>query len=141
MIKFNFTTPTGVIYKGDVLNVSVPTTSGVISILSDHTPLISTIKSGELVIVDRDGESSSYAVYNGVVHVKDISESHYSTEVNVLVASADDVEELDEKSLKEALQRAEEIEQNGESFEDVGLNSSPIERELNRIRLAKKHAR
>lgn len=139
MIKFNFTSPGGQIFAGDAMQVSVPTTSGVVAILERHTPLIATIRTGELVITKANNTTQSFAVYNGVLQVKDTDEG--GTEVNVLVSSADDVEDLDIKTLQEAMVHAKDVEKNGESFEDVGMNGSAIERELNKVRLAKKHAR
>ena len=139
MIKFNFTSPAGQIYKGDALQVSVPSTSGVVVILPLHTPLISTIKFGELTITNPDKTIRQFAVYNGVLHVKDTENG--GTEVNVLVSSADDVKEIDAKVAQDAIARAKDVQENGESFEDVGMSGSLIERELNKVRLAKKHAR
>ena len=51
-IKFEIATPEKVLMKEEILSVSVPTTSGEVTILPDHIPLISILKSGVFKVLD-----------------------------------------------------------------------------------------
>lgn len=135
MIKLRVVTPDNIVVDEVVDNVSIPTTSGMITVLNKHVPLVSTIKSGEMT-VRKGGTGIGYAIFKGVVnvrpHIKGI------TEVVVLLESSDRVDELDEAIAQEALSRVEEMKLEEEEDIDFGATVSVVERELNRIKLARK---
>ena len=81
-ISLKIITPLSVSFEGMAEEVVLTSTSGVITILPGHIPLISTIKAGELVI-KKDGVSTPFAVFKGVVHVKEVLAG--TTEIVVLV--------------------------------------------------------
>jgi len=138
MIKLRVVTPDAVVIDEIVDNVSVPTTTGMITVLNKHVPLVSTIKSGEMTV--RKGETGvGYAVFKGVVNVRPHDKG--LTEVVVLLESSDKVDELDEAIAKEALSRAEEVKKEKEESLEFGQTESIIERELNRVKLARKYKR
>ncbi len=138
MIKLRVVTPDAVVIDEIVDNVSVPTTTGMITVLNKHVPLVSTIKSGEMTV--RKGETGvGYAVFKGVVNVRPHDKGW--TEVVVLLESSDKVDELDEAIAKEALSRAEEVKNEKEEALEFGQTESIIERELNRVKLARKYKR
>jgi F-type H+-transporting ATPase subunit epsilon len=138
MIKLRVVTPDAVVIDEIVDNVSVPTTTGMITVLNKHVPLVSTIKSGEMTV--RKGETGvGYAVFKGVVNVRPHDKG--LTEVVVLLESSDKVDELDEAIAKEALSRAEEVKNEKEEALEFGQTESIIERELNRVKLARKYKR
>ncbi len=138
MIKLKVVTPDKVIIDELVDNVSVPTTTGVITILNKHVPLISTVRSGEM-LVRRGGSGISYAVFNGVVnirpHIKGL------TEVVVLLERSEVSEDIDEKRAQQALKRAKELlDEEGDEVE-FGRLEGMIEKELNRVKIALKYKR
>ena len=53
-LHFEITTPERTVYKEDIDQVTVPTASGEITILPNHTPLVSQLASGELVVKHGD---------------------------------------------------------------------------------------
>ena len=138
MLKLKVVTPDKVIVDEIVDNISVPTTSGVITVLNKHIPLVSAIKAGEMV-VRKAGAGVGYSVYKGLVnvrpHVKGL------TEVVVLLERGEMVDELDHDRAEEALARAKAMLEEKEEDVDFSLFEGLIEKELNRVRIARKYKR
>lgn len=61
-------TPDENLFKGTAESVVVPGTSGLIGILKDHAPFITTLQKGNVVITSGKGEES-FKVKGGVVEV------------------------------------------------------------------------
>lgn len=150
MIKINFAVRNNQIYNGLARQIIIPTVDGEITILSGHIPLITVIKSGELVITDEHGKHFKYAVTRGAVIVErggtqtptltspSFGEGPLNTVVTLICDDAIESEMIDIAIEQEAVARAEEVIKNGETYEDIGGLTSPLERELNRIRVAKR---
>jgi F-type H+-transporting ATPase subunit epsilon len=138
MLKLKVITPDKIIIDEVVDSVSLPTTSGMITILSKHIPLVSIIKAGEMNI-KKAGSGVGYSVYKGLVnvrpHVKGI------TEVVVLLERGEMVDELDVERAEEALKRAEAMLEEKVDDEDFSLFEGLVEKELNRVKIAKKYRR
>jgi F-type H+-transporting ATPase subunit epsilon len=138
MLKLKVVTPDKVIVDEVVDNISIPTTSGMITVLNKHIPLVSTIKAGEMVI-RRAGSGVGYSVYKGLVnvrpHVKGL------TEVVVLLERGEMVDELDHDRAEEALARARAMRDEQEEDVDFSLFEGLIEKELNRVKIARKYRR
>jgi F-type H+-transporting ATPase subunit epsilon len=136
MLTLKVITPDKLVYDEVVTSVSIPTTSGMITVLDKHSPIVSTIKSGELT-VRKDGTGISYAIYSGLVavrpHIKGL------TEVVVLLEHTEKVEDLDEENLQVALTRAKELAHEKRDDSDFEHFESLIERELSRVRIARKY--
>lgn len=138
MLKIKVVTPDKVLVDEIIDSVSIPTTSGMITVLSKHVPLVSTIKSGEM-IVRKAGTGMGYAVFKGLVNVRPHMKG--LTEVVVLLERSEPVEELDHARAEEALARARALAEENENDEDFALFEGLIEKELNRVRVAVKHNR
>jgi F-type H+-transporting ATPase subunit epsilon len=138
MLKIKVVTPDKVLVDEVIDSVSIPTTSGMITVLNKHVPLVSTIKSGEM-IVRKAGTGVGYAVYKGLVNVR----PHHKglTEVVVLLERSEAIEELDHARAEEALARARAVALENEDDEDFAVFEGLIEKELNRVRVAVKHNR
>lgn len=138
MLKLKVVTPDKIIADEIVDSISLPTTSGVITVLNKHVPLVSTIKAGEMV-VRKGGSGVGYSVYKGLVnvrpHVKGI------TEVVVLLERGEMVEELDQTRAEEALARAQALAKEKEDNDDFALFEGLVEKELNRVKIARKYRR
>lgn len=133
-IKFKIVTPERIVYENDVLQVSIPTTTGEITILPNHMPLISVVSAGELKIKDVSGEHT-IAIAGGAVEIKP------GNEVVILADHAERADEIDLLRAEEAKMRAEEQMQKLKNIEDVDYAKlqAVMERELNRIRIGKKY--
>lgn len=138
MLKLKVVTPDKVIVDEIIDSVSIPTTSGVITVLSKHIPLVSTIKAGEM-IVKKAGTGISYAVFKGLVNVRPHRKG--LTEVVVLLERSEKVEELDHARAEEALARAKALADEKDDDADFALFEGLIEKELNRVKIAVKHRR
>ena len=61
-------TPDENLFKGTAESIIVPGTSGLIGILNDHAPFITTLQRGSVVITSSKGEDT-FKVKGGVVEV------------------------------------------------------------------------
>lgn len=111
-IKFEIATPERVLLKEDILSVSVPTTSGEVTILPDHIPLISILKPGVLEIRLLNGETSLMSVSGGFLEVLE-------NKIVILADTAEKAEELDEQRIKDARLKAIEMRQSEKFKDDV----------------------
>lgn len=135
-IELHIITPLGQVLEAKVESVSVPTTSGIITILPNHIPLVSVLKAGELVTF-KDGAKVSYAVWNGVVEVASTGQD---TVVTVLVNRSEKAAEINIEQAEAAYKRAKDI-QDGihESDIDFARFESLMEKELNRVHIGRKY--
>ena len=138
MLKLKVITPDKIIADEVVDSITIPTTSGVITVLNKHIALVSTIKSGEMT-VKKSGMGIGYAVYKGLVNVR----PHFKgiTEVVVLLERGEMVEDLDHDRAEEALKRAEALRDEKDDNADFSFFEGMVEKELNRVKIAKKHRR
>lgn len=138
MLKLKVVTPDKVLVDEVIDSVSIPTTTGMITVLNKHVPLVSTIKSGEMV-VRKAGAGIGYAVWKGLVNVR--PHMRGLTEVVVLLERSEPVEELDHARAEEALARAKALAEEKEDDLDFSLFESLVEKELNRVKIARKYKR
>lgn len=57
------------VFVGEVSSVRVPGTGGSFEILNHHAPLVSSLKAGEVRIIDAAGTRSSYQIDGGFIEV------------------------------------------------------------------------
>lgn len=136
MLKIKVVTPDKILLDEVIDSVSIPTTSGVITVLSKHIPLVSTIKAGEMV-VRKAGAGIGYAVWNGLVNVR--PHRRGLTEVVVLLERSEHVDDLDHDRAEEALARAKAMAEEKDDDVDFGMFEALIEKELNRVKVARKY--
>lgn len=101
-IKFKIATPERVVYQGEVEQLTCPTTTGEITVLPDHIPLVSNIKSGELRVKENE-HVHNFFVSGGCVEILP------QNEVVVLADVSEHDEEIDLERAEEARARAEKI--------------------------------
>lgn len=94
----------------DCLSLSVPTKSGIITILPEHAALFSLLHYGEVVIRTEDNKESYLLVSGGFVSVK-------KDKVTLLIDFGVRSEDIDEKAVSEAKARAEEAMKNNPTEE------------------------
>lgn len=132
-IKFEIVTPERTVLKQDILQVSVPTTSGEITVLPDHIPLVSVLKTGVIELKLADNNIEIISVSGGFIEVM-------KDKIVILADTAERAEELDESKIEEAKLRAEEAKKNAKFVDDVEFAnvSAQIERELARLHAVNK---
>ena len=125
-------TPERVLYDGTVEQVTIPTQSGEITVLSHHIPLVSLLKPGELII-NREGDTVAMVVSTGMLHIG-------TQEVIILADTAERIEEIIEERAEEARKRAEDLlsQQTFDTTEYATI-AAKLEKELARLRIARKH--
>lgn len=138
MLKIKVVTPDKVLVDEVIDSVSIPTTSGVITVLNKHVPLVSIIKSGEMII-KKAGAGIGYAVFKGLVNVRPHRKG--LTEVVVLLERSEPIEELDHTRAEEALARARTMKEEKDDDVDFALFEGLVEKELNRVKIARKYKR
>ncbi len=132
-IKFEIATPERVVFKDQILQVSVPTTEGEVTILPKHSPLVSILKSGVLEIKKTDNSVEIISVSGGFLEV-------LLNKIIVLADTAERAEEIDLERAEEARKRAEESIKNlrnADASQFANL-SAQIEKELARSRSVKR---
>lgn len=134
MLKLKIATPEKVIYENEILQVSIPTMDGEITVLPNHVPLVSVLKAGEMKIVDKAGEQV-LAVSGGFLEVRG------QNEIVILADNAERATEIDIDRAEQARLRAEEMMKQTKAGEDVDFAKlqAMIDREMNRIRVGKKY--
>jgi len=69
-MKIEIITPDKTVFEGDIKSVRVPGKKGSFQVLKDHAPIVSTLESGPVIMVDQDGNETRYLINGGVIEVK-----------------------------------------------------------------------
>ena len=133
-IHFQLVTPERTVLSKELVSLSCPTTLGQITILPDHAALVATLVPGELHAKTQNDEFF-INVTGGFVEVKK------GSEVVVLADAAEHHYEIDAERAEEDKKRAEEaLRQVSVSDEEYAKVAAAMERNLSRIKIARKHA-
>ena len=62
-------TPDKKLFSGEVKSVKLPGSAGSFGVLKDHAPLISSLKKGDVTVVDDQKKNHSFPIKGGVVEV------------------------------------------------------------------------
>ena len=125
-LSIEILTPSGRYLKTVADFLSVKGGKGMIGILPNHAPLITTIEVSKLTI-RKNGKESIYAVSEGLMHIKE--GSNITISVNSIEAS----DEIDIDRALKAKQRAEENMLDPEK--DILRAKAALARALNRINI------
>jgi F-type H+-transporting ATPase subunit epsilon len=128
-LRLDMVTPYKQFLSQDVEEVTAPGTVGEFGILPGHTPLLTTLKIGELSY--RQGAETFHVAVNwGYVEVED-------DKVTVLVETAEPADEIDLERAKVALGRAEEaLRKLSPEDKDFMAQQAAVERAMIRIQVA-----
>lgn len=69
-MKIEIITPDKKVFEGNIKSVRVPGKKGSFQVLKDHAPIISTLEKGPVIIVDAEGNQTTYEISGGVIEVK-----------------------------------------------------------------------
>lgn len=134
-IKLKVVTPEKTVVDLEVYQATLPVEGGEVTVLPNHIPYIGAIKSGEILLrKTAGGEEVSLATSGGFV------EFHDNTLV-ILADTAERAEEIDLARAEAARKRAEELKQvqTQVSDEEYARTAALLEKELTRVRVARKH--
>lgn len=137
MIHAIIATPEKEVFRGELKKIILTTSSGEIAVLRGHEPLISTIDAGHIIIEKEDGEREIFSGFNGIINIEN---NKGETSVKVLIESSENVKDLDEKALQEAIERAEKA--NTEKVDDLGLGVDlNLLKDMHKLKLARRYNR
>ncbi len=134
LLHIQLVTPERQVLAQEARSVTCPTQDGQITVLPGHAPLITTLRSGELIVRTESDEHSIHiaggfmqiTAGGGTIILADAAEHFY--EINV--ARAEVAKQLAEKSMKEQTI----------SEEEYALAAGVLQKSFNRITIARKHA-
>jgi F-type H+-transporting ATPase subunit epsilon len=69
-MKIEIITPDRKIYEGEIKSVRVPGKKGSFQVLKDHAPIISTLESGQVRMIDEQNNEVIYEIGGGIIEVK-----------------------------------------------------------------------
>lgn len=58
-----------VLFSGEADSVTVPAADGVMTILTHHMPLITTLKAGMIIVKHKEGKPEEFAITSGFLEV------------------------------------------------------------------------
>ena len=126
LFKVEILTPFGQYLTTEADYLSTTSAMGVMGVLPNHAPLISTLEISKLII-RRNGKEYTYAIGGGVIHIK---KDH---SVTLLVESIERSDEIDVKRALSAKERAEKRLHENASEVDVQRAKASLLRALNRL--------
>lgn len=132
-LKLEIVTPEARIFSDEVDSVVLPGAEGEMGVLPMHANLVTTLKHGELVYT-KGGKSQHLAVGEGLVEVT-------GTTTRVLTDMAVGVEDIDEKAVEAALERAKHALENikpGADNEEVAATMAMIQRSSAQLHVKRK---
>jgi len=128
-IRLDIVTAERAVYSEDVDMVIAPGVEGQLGILPHHTPLMTTLQPGEL-LVRKSGEEVSLAISGGFLEVR-------PDRVLVLADTAERAEEIDIARAEEAKRRAQErLAERQVPEVDSARAEAALRRSLARLRVA-----
>ncbi|MDO8496680.1 MAG: F0F1 ATP synthase subunit epsilon [bacterium] len=68
-MKLSITSLKGLEFDGEVVSVNLKTTSGEITVLDNHRPLITALTKGEAVVIKKDGDKLNFNIESGFLEV------------------------------------------------------------------------
>jgi F-type H+-transporting ATPase subunit epsilon len=132
-LKLEIVTPEGSVYSEDVEMVTLPGVVGQMGIYPQHTPLMTQMVPGEL-IVRKDGRDLFIATGEGLIEVT-------ANRVAVLTDLAVPADRIDEAKAEEARRRAEARLREKLSDEEVATVNASLARSLAQLRVKRRHRR
>lgn len=68
-MKLSIISLKGIQYDGEAVSVNIKTTSGEITVLDNHRPLVTQLVSGRAVVAKKNGEKTDFNIVSGFMEV------------------------------------------------------------------------
>ena len=68
-MKLSIVSLKGIEFEGEAVSVNIKTTSGEITVLDNHQPLLTTLTAGQASIIKKDGEIFNINIESGFLEV------------------------------------------------------------------------
>lgn len=134
-MKIEIVTPEKIAYSEDADQVTIPTPEGEITVLPNHTSLVTQLLPGALT-VKKGGQYSILASGGGFAEIT-------GKKVSVVTDLAQRPEEIDERDAEEARKRAESAlaERERLSEEEFAVTAANLQKALAQLRVKRRHRR
>jgi len=100
-IKFEIVTPERIVLKKEIIQITVPTKQGEITVLPGHIPLVASLLPGVVEIVKEDKNREIISVSGGFIEV-------LKDKIVILADTAERADEIDIEKAEAARKKAEE---------------------------------
>ena len=130
-------TPEKVIISDKYISATVPSTTGELTILPGHIPLVTPIKAGGIILKTETGANTCLAVSSGILEVRpDFS-------MAILANSAERAEDIELERAEKAKERIEQLikEKKDNVDMDYAILQSTLSKEMARIKIARRHSK
>lgn len=128
-LKLEITTPTGVVFSGDVEHVRAPGVKGSFGVLPGHTPFVTSLEIG-VIHATEGGKETLFATSGGVCEVQE-------GRVVILAETAEAQTKIDVERAGAAKKRAEDRIASKNGNIDYERARTALMRALNRIHVVK----
>src|SRR3972149_9514171 len=134
-MRLEIVTPEKIAYSEEADQVTLPTALGEITVLPGHTPLVTQLLPGELVLK----KGNQYSILASGAGFAEIT----GKKVSVVTDLAQRPEEIDERAAEEARKRAEEAltERERLSEEEFAVTAANLQKALAQLRVKRKQKR
>jgi F-type H+-transporting ATPase subunit epsilon len=129
-LKLEIVTPEEKIYSEDVNMVTLPGAEGELGVYPKHVPLLTTLKPGELRVV-QDGRETAMAVGEGFVEIK-------ADAVSVLTYLALESTSFDEAAAEAAVARAQAAMKEDHGAEEVAAIQASLQKALAQLHVKRR---
>ncbi len=121
-----------VFFDGKCQSLTAPLYDGKIGILANHSNAIMAVETGELKIIDENGDEIEAFVSTGFMEI-------LNGDVTICVISAELPEDIDEYRAEQAKERAEEELRQELSIREYYKTTASLARAMERIKVKKKY--
>lgn len=129
-LKLEIVTPERKIYSEDVDMVTLPGSEGELGVYPKHVPLLTTLKPGELRII-QNGRETAMAIGEGFVEIK-------ADSVSVLTDMALEAEKIDISAAEAAVERAKAAMKEDQTPEQVAAIQASLQKALAQLHVKRR---
>jgi len=130
MFRLSIVTTKKIVFEDDVSSVIAPGSVGYLGILSNHAPIITSLKPGKLTVKDSSGTEILFAVTGGFLE-------NSANTCTILADAAEFANDIDLERARGALKRARQRIRDAAGNIDVPRARAALERAKTRINIAK----
>ena len=131
LMDVEIVTPQKVVYSGKSVSVTVPGTLGSFQVLFNHAPIVSSLDTGIVKVVDNSDKTLFFATSPGFSEVR-------NNKISVLVESADEASTIDTEVAKEELNKLLGELNNAKSREEKDQFKKLCDIQANKLKAAEK---
>jgi len=129
-LKLEIVTPERKIYSEDVDMVTLPGSEGELGVYPKHVPLLTTLKPGELRVM-QNGRETALAIGEGFVEIK-------ADSVSVLTDMALEAEKIDISAAEAAVERAKAAMKEDQTPEQVAAIQASLQKALAQLHVKRR---